>query len=1483
MDREIRNLIQRATQEVRSFLERDYSEQLEGVYDIRADGIIAAEAGSHLDSAQRVVRSKLIAAVEHIRATAIDPSAAVTGYIREAAFTTLNRFVALKMLEARGLVQECVTRGDQSSGFKEFSGLAPGLVELPDHGYRQYLEAIFDEIGREVRVLFDRRDPASLLWPRRQAFLDLIGVLNKSELSDIWSEDETIGWVYQYFNGDTERKQMRAESQAPRSSRELAVRNQFFTPRYVVEFLADNTLGRTWYEMRRGQTKITDVCKQLIHRPTEIFLDENEPLSTELEREVLAEELINCPTPVPFRAKKDPRDLKVLDPACGSGHFLLYAFDILIHLYEEAWADTNSPLSKETGRRLQDDYATISELHSAAPALILRHNLYGIDIDSRAAQIAALALWMRAQRAYADFGIPKNKRRRISKSNVVVAEPMPGNDVQLQMFVASLESKLGELIQSVFDKMELAGETGFLLKIEDEIQFAIKNIFGASGEIFRNQNQEQWLDAERRLEIALSRYADNPQHLGSYERRLFAEDTVRGLGIIDLCRQRYDVILMNPPFGDSAKGACDYQKKSYPNSHQDIFQCFVERAIDLLNPGSLLGVLSARTGFFMGDSESWRTEVVWKNNLLIFVDLGLGVLDEALVEAAAYTIRRSSTRSGMVLASRHLASRQKEADLRAAVQYLNGLGNKVSDVFIVPQTVVELIPGGVFGYWAPLSFLARFRDEYSFKQNVSQVRQGLATADDFRFARLAWEVPNDAIGGSNRWIRFSKGGEYSPPYDDVHLVVDWGENGEQLRSLKTTRVQNDAWYRKAGSTYTVRTASAFAAKILPKGCIFSHNAQSWFLDDQSELLKSIIYFLTRIPQAYLDLATGGGDTATSGGVARRYTTKAVHSVPASVLKSFSYVEFEEDCKTLLRLIARDLSVDETSCLFSGLPIEGSASLADMARSASAARQRLVTEALRATHRIDEMICAEWQLSDEEILFLRSEIGAHPFEYTTSAVDGSIEALWNLSTEEVIRKGVEKHGALKWLTKKRYFCDRHTELICHILHCSPIAVETVVTRLAASKRELAKELVSHAVGLAFGRWSLMDYGKPHFEAFVQSPFSELPQVSPATNCNPTKGILVDDPGHDDDLWLAIRESIQSLWASTTTDIVEQISSELGVSASTWLRSEFFQYHLAKYSKSRRKAPVYWQLAPGFATFSVWLHYPCLNKETIFNVLNDYVIPKVRHEERKLASIVQDAAGNPTASQRKEISRHEMFVDELANFRNELARVAPLWRPDLNDGVLINFAPLWRLVSHNKSWQKECKACWDGLVAGDFDWSHLAMHLWPERVVPKCALDRSLAIVHKLDQCLWERDSTGKWEPTADRSIVEYLIQERKSIAVKDALKALIDAPSPSLNSGGSKRASRNALSRSRSLASDDNRSLHRRPRDKTANTEVIEKIKAALASNGHDASKEELLEATGITPSEWSLAIKELMADGTVDQSGARRSVRYRFSSKGDGS
>lgn len=329
------------------------------------------------------------------------------------------------------------------------------------------------------------------------------------------------------------------------------------------------------------------------------------------------------------------------------------------------------------------------------------------------------------------------------------------------------------------------------------------------------------------------------------------------------------------------------------------------------------------------------------------------------------------------------------------------------------------------------------------------------------------------------------------------------------------------------------------------------------------------------------------------------------------------------------------------------------------------------------------------------------------------------------------------------------------------------------------------LTSWLVGVAFGRFD------PRLATCERSippepePFDALPSRSPGMYPEGEEpadrpDILVDDDGHTDDL------------AARARAVAERIHVEVPENLQGWLAKEFFPLHIKMYSKSRRKAPIYWQLATRSASYSVWLYIHAFSKDTLFRVQNDYVGPKLAHEERRLESLTSELRDGATAAQRKELAAQESFVEELRAFLEEVKRVALLWNPNLDDGVVINFAPLWRLVPQNKAWQKELRTTWDALCEGNYDWAHLAMHLWPERVVQKCVDDRSLAIAHGLEDVFWIEEIDGKWSarktPTRD---VEELVRERTSPAVKSALKSLLEAPSASGTSRKTKKGKTNA--------------------------------------------------------------------------------------------
>ena len=319
------------------------------------------------------------------------------------------------------------------------------------------------------------------------------------------------------------------------------------------------------------------------------------------------------------------------------------------------------------------------------------------------------------------------------------------------------------------------------------------------------------------------------------------------------------------------------------------------------------------------------------------------------------------------------------------------------------------------------------------------------------------------------------------------------------------------------------------------------------------------------------------------------------------------------------------------------------------------------------------------------------------------------------------------------------------------------------------------LNSWLVGVAFGRFDPRLATRERAIPPEPEPFDPLPSRSPGMwpagepRAVPPPAILVDDPGHEHDLVARVEAAAAPTGSPAPTDL------------RPWLAREFFPLHIKMYSKSRRKAPIYWQLATPSASYSVWLYLHAFTRDTFSRLQNDYVAPKLAHEERRLEALRREHGDSPGAAERKAVAAQEARVDDLRAFLDEVKRVTPLWNPDLDDGVVINFAPLWRLVPHHRSWQKELKATWDALCDGEYDWSHLAMHIWPERVVPKCATDRSLAIAHGLEDILWVESTDGKWKPRPAAAVpiaevLAGLVAERSSPAVKDALKSLLGAPS-----------------------------------------------------------------------------------------------------------
>ena len=1249
-DQSTRNRLQRFVNDARRVQEEEFTRQLQNDYglDPSSGTITPLENLRHLNDAQRETARILRDTLAHYCASQeADAQSGLERIVREQAFTVLNRLAALRMAEARGLLIESVGNGYQAKGFQLYARLAgTGLGETGD-AYRVYLFSVFDELAQDLPGLFDRYSPQGRLFPREASLLQLLALINDAEIEPLWAEDETIGWVYQYFNSKEERKAMRDASQAPRNSRELAVRNQFFTPRYVVEFLVDNTLGRLWFNATGGKSELAGRCQYLLIKPDE--------------------------KPVVASRLRDPRTLKLLDPACGSMHFGLYAFDLFLEIYREAWdwEQEHGPGSLDISTQpsahfkpLNQTYADQASFLRDVPRLTIEHNIYGVDIDPRAAQIASLALWLRAQRAWHQEDVKAKDRPLIGRGHVVAAIAPPAERELRQQFVGELDHLDAELFEKTLQLLKGLPELGVLLQVERELPNLIRQVFGEHGSLFKEADMEQWQKAEARLRVALTEFAQAAK--STYQGRLFAQDALQGLRLIDLCREMFDVVVMNPPFGDISSGSKEYIFREYSEYKADLYAAFVARGLQLLRPGGRFGAITSRTGFFLTSLRAWRRLLLEEYPVSAFADLGLGVLDSAMVEACCF-VASSSSDPTEALFINCLPSDDKGGHLQQIIQ--------ARGAAVVDLRSFSSIPDSPFAYWANEKLRDIFRNGRTLFQNGFRVRQGLGSSDNFRFLRSWWEVPSDSIGIGKKWCPYAKGGGYLPLWGDQDLLVLWHRDGIEIKEFSaklygswSKQITNVDYYGRQGLTYSSRTSSEFSPRIFPKGGAFDTKGSCVFdelgPDDETRLLKLLVIIQSRSFRSLVNMCV-----ATSGETARSYTEALIEKMPIPSIEHIS----DEQVKLLCSLMNKNMRAEQL---------------------------------IETTH----CFCLP-DLHDKTLNqffdFLKSEVKSIEDSYinTLDQLDRQVASLYGID-EDTYRESIE--------TPPHFF--------------------SIGAELPSSYLEIESEILSWMVGIAFGRFDLrFATGELHVPVSPVS-FDALPIKSPGMQAECVEpffchaGVLVDDQGHPYDLTYLIEE------------VLGRINLPVPDNVRRWLQRDFFAFHLQRYSKSRRKAPIYWPLATASGSYTLWLYYPSLSSQTLYTAINDFVEPKLK-EVGAGGTALRNRGTARTRDEEKQFETLQAFELELIELRDTLLGIAQDYQPNHDDGVQITAAPLWPLFRH-KPWQKVLKDTWAKLEKGDYDWAHLAMSYWPSRVREKCKTDKSLAIAHDLEALYVEPEAKPK---------------------------------------------------------------------------------------------------------------------------------------------
>ena len=619
----------------------------------------------------------------------------------------------------------------------------------------------------------------------------------------------------------------------------------------------------------------------------------------------------------------------------------------------------------------------------------------------------------------------------------------------------------------------------------------------------------------------------------------------------------------------------------------------------------------------------------------------------------------------------------KESVLRTAIRTPETARGRQR--FEVDVTSFSAVPRSPFAYWVSDRLRALFKELPPFEAEGRTAKQGLATADDFRFVRASWAVPPRPVGHTgNQWFPFAKGGKVSPFYADVYLMVNWENNGAALDSFGGSVIRNPNFFFRPGLTWPRRTKSELSPRTMPAGCIFADKGPAAFDEgnDSHKLLSILSIVLSKAFRSLVEFQLAAAD-ARRGGAAHSYEVGVIQLTPIPCLNEVERSALAEMAHRSWSLKRSLDSRNETSHAFT-LP-----GLLQVAGD---------TLTVRAAAWADHVRTAEEKLA--EIL---------------GRIDERCFELYGIY--EADRRGITQ-GLGSGTDDSEESDDTDAEADS----------DEDNAESSADRESLVAELVSWAVGVAFGRFDVRLAIGARPLPTEPEPFDPLPTCSPAMLTNddglplnaapsgypiafPENGILVDDPGHTRDITAAVRGVFDQLFTSGADAWWNDAAALLNPkdqNLRAWINSGFFEHHLKLHSKSRRKAPIIWQLAVPSGSYSVWLYAHNVTRDSFFQIQNDVVAPKLAHEERRLTSLVQAESANQSARERNEIAAQEAFVDELRAMLDEVKRVAPLWNPTLDDGVVLTMAPIWRLVPQHKSWQKELKSKWDELAAGKYDW-------------------------------------------------------------------------------------------------------------------------------------------------------------------------------------
>ena len=1139
--------------------------------------------------------------------------------IEESAYTWFNRLTALAFMEANGYIEEKMIF---NNGVKNEPAIIDNYYEF------EFFENLDSDLQKELHNLRDENTPNSIeklysilmeekcedlsnimpfMFKKKGTYSDILfptGLLMENSLlvrlrEEIGEEApiELIGWLYQYYNSEKREVVYNGSMKKSKINKEyIAPATQLFTPDWIVKYMVENSLGKLALESTGINENLKNNWKYYID-------SKNEENSEKIKIE----------------------DIKILDPAMGSGHILVYAFDLLFEMYENlGWSTKETVLS------------------------ILKNNLYGLEIDERAGQLASFALMMKAREKFSKLFLVL-KREEDFKLNTLIIEESNSLSERIRNKIKNNNlNNLNKIIQDFED----AKEYGSILKLESIDKEILKREFNILKESFNNNEQETLIFNEDEMIIDINEELELIESL--IKQHIIMTD-------------KFDITVTNPPYmGNSRMNGIlkEYIDKNYSDVKSDLFAVFFIKCGEITKRKGYLGFMSPFVWMFIKSYEELRKIFIEGKTISSLVQLEYSGFEDATVPICTFVLQNSYTdKKGEYI---------KLSDFKGAknqpIKTLEAVKNPNCNWrFQAKQKDFEKIPGSPIAYWVSDKVREIFEKNQKLG-DIGEAKQGLATADNNRFLRLWNEVNYNKIGynmsnsqealeSRKKWFPCNKGGSFRKWYGNQEIIVNWEKDGFELKDFKNSVIRNPSYYFKEALTWSTISSSDCSFRYSPIGNIFETKGSNYFVKDYKNfyylfglLNTKIVNYLLKIISPTLDYHEGPMSNLP---VILEDSSIKLGIINNLVIKNLNISKEEWDSR-------------ETSWDFEKLSLIDSKDLKTAYENYCSHWRDNFVKLHKNEEELNRLFIEIYDLQDEmdeKVSF--DDITILKKEAKIVELDNSISK--NFSSES-----------------EKYLYDRGVSL-------------------EFNKDELVKQFLSYAVGCIMGRYStnksgliiansddILELSENKF--IVKSKDGEIRQKIESKFLPDEFGIIpiTDEKDFSNDVVEKLKEFIKCVYGEENLkDNLNFIAEALGNKDNkpaeeiirTYFIKDFYSDHLQRY----QKRPIYWLINSGKKNaFSCLFYMHRYEPLTVARVRADYLIHYQEMLENKRKFIERQLyAEDITAKEKKNVEKElkdlDVLLKELREYANEVKHIAEQKIAlDLDDGVNVNYERLGAIL-------------------------------------------------------------------------------------------------------------------------------------------------------------------------------------------------------------